>query len=123
VIVTYTAGRQHRDGDVTWETRTAEGPFYHGGRGRVRPGGRLTAGRRTNSWGDTRGRSTHVWFGDLQTAALTALACRREHGRGYLYEVRPAARHVEYAPDGFKTREPLIVIAVLDLDAALGAAM
>jgi len=121
--VTYTAGRYTADGsDVIWETRTAEGPFYHGGRGRIAPGGQLTAGRRANSWGDEKdehGRSPYVYFGDLQTAALTALACRREAGRGYLYEVRPVAGHVELCTDGFKTREPLVVIRRIDPDTAL----
>lgn len=121
--VTYTAGRYTADGsDVIWETRTADGPFYHGGRGRLHAGQQLTAGRRANSWGDEkdeRGRSPYVYFGDLQTAALTALACRRESGRGYLYEVQPVAAHVKLCADGFKTTEPLLVVRVLDLDTTL----
>jgi hypothetical protein len=119
--ITYRAGRYLPGGsDVVWEDRALEGPLYHGGRGRVPVGGKLTAGRRTNSWGDQRGRSTHVYFAqDVATAAETAAACRRESGRGYLYEVTPDADEVELWHDGFRTDQPVTVVARLDLDAAL----
>lgn len=124
--VTYRAGRYATAAEaeagetVIYEERTLEPPFWHGGRGRVPAGGQLTAGRRTNSWGDEPGRSKNVYFAtDIETAALTAKACRKEHGRGYLYEVQPDADQVEYWHDGYRTPQPLTVLRVLDLDAAL----
>lgn len=111
--VTYEYLRQERGGYVE-AAATVAGPFYHGGRGRIRPGGLVVPGRRRNSWGDGPPISTHVWFSaDLDDADLTAQACAREHGRGYLYEVEPTASLVELAIDGLKSTAPLRVVRLI----------
>jgi hypothetical protein len=93
--------------------RTITGPFWHGGRGRLRPGQLIRPGHRTNSWGDHQGKSVEVWFTrDMQVAIDTAQACLNEHGRGYLYEVWPAGPfRPDTDPASFRTAQPLTVIA------------
>jgi hypothetical protein len=94
--------------------RTITGPFWHGGRGRLRPGQLIRPGFRANSWGDHQGKSVEVWFtGDVQVAIDTAQACLDEHGRGYLYQVWPEGpfRPAIDSPASFRSATPLTVIA------------
>lgn len=97
------------DGSYVTHARTITGPFYHGGRARVRAGGTIVPGHRTNSWGDERGIATWVYFStEIETAAAYARATQ-----GYLYEVEPP-REAQWDGSGgdgsYKTREPLTVI-------------
>lgn len=97
------------DGSYVTRKRTVMGPFYHGGRARVRAGGTITPGRRTNSWGDERGHATYVYFStEMETAAAYARATQ-----GHLYEVAPPqeAQWDGSGGDGsYRTREPLTVV-------------
>ncbi len=89
-------------------TKSARGPFYHGGRARVRPGGLIKPGHRTNGWGDFRGRSVYVFFSASRSVAESY---QRSTG-GYLYEVEPTGEITpDTDPDSFKTEHPLRVIA------------
>lgn len=74
-------------GPTGYEDReqTVNGPFYHGGRARLGPGDRLTAGRKTNPWGDEGPRSKFNHFTtDKGTAARYAADTE-----GHVYEVHP----------------------------------
>jgi hypothetical protein len=110
----YKVLRATAGGDYAEETRTIAGPFYHGGRARVRPGALLTAGRKPNSWGDTfdrRGNSVYVYFSAERDTAESYT--RALGARGHLYEVAPTG---EISMDNgggdgaFKTVHPLRVI-------------
>lgn len=91
-----------------YETRDEEiaGPFYHGGRARLGAGGLITAGRRTNPWGDEGPVSTHVYF---TTDIAGAVMYARETG-GRLYEVEPTGDAKPSYGGEFKTEHPLRVI-------------
>lgn len=90
-------------------TKEIKGPFYHGGRSRIRPGGQVTAGRRTNSWGD---EGTNAKYAHLTTNMETAAAYAREHGaRGRLYVVQPTGPvRPGYGSDEYKSEHPLEVV-------------
>lgn len=84
-----------------------EGPFYHGGRARLKPGGLLRAGMPTNSWGDEGPVSTHIHF---STSRGSSADYARETN-GHLYEVEPTGEAKSgYGPDEFKSVHPLRVI-------------
>jgi hypothetical protein len=93
------------------KTFTVEGPLYHGGGRRLRQGAQLTAGRRTNGWGDEGPRSRYVHF---TTRLETAAAYARQTG-GHVYEVEPTGEFsMGYAGDEFKSEHPLSVVRRLD---------
>jgi hypothetical protein len=107
--------RYETQGPTGYEPReeTITGPFYHGGRANLGPGGLIKPKVKPNSWGDDfdeRGRSNHTYFStDRETAASYARALPR----GHLYEVRPTgeAKYDGSSGDGsYKTRHPLEVI-------------
>ena len=99
-------------GDYVTKHDTVEGPFYHGGRANLRPGGMIKPGQRPNSWGDTfdaRGRSVHTYFAhEPETAAAYA----RETG-GHMYEVEPTGKVTFDGSGGdgsWRSEHPLRVI-------------
>jgi hypothetical protein len=99
------------EGGYVERTHEIEGPLYHGGARRLREGAQLTAGRRTNGWGDEGARSTYVHFSTrLETAAAYA-----ERTGGHVYEVEPTGEFaMGYAGDEFKSVHPLNVVRRLD---------
>jgi len=92
-------------------TETITAPLFHGGRARLAPGELITPGRKPNSWGDTPGRSTHVYF---TTERDTSLSYAHRLGScGRLYEVEPTGTFTFDACGGtgaFKSAEPLRVV-------------
>jgi hypothetical protein len=104
MILRYTAQTSRGYEDCEQEIA---GPFYHGGRARLRPGDALTTGRRTNSWGDEGPVSAYVHFtDDMACAAVYAQQCR-----GRLYEVEPTGEaRPGYGSGEFKSAHPLRVV-------------
>jgi len=98
-------------------TMTITGPLFHGGRASLAPGALIAPGRRPNSWGDTPGRSTHVFF---STELDTSLSYAHRLGtRGRLYEVEPTGAFTFDScggPGAFKTAEPLRVVREVPRD-------
>jgi ribosomal protein S18 acetylase RimI-like enzyme/2'-5' RNA ligase len=101
-------------GPTGYETnrKRVHGPFYHGGRAKLGPGGLITPGRKPNSWGDEfdeRGRSIHTYFAtDPSTAASYARSTK-----GHMYEVEPTGESKRDGSGGdgaFKSKHPLRVI-------------
>jgi rifampin ADP-ribosylating transferase len=87
--------------------REVDGPFYHGGRARLGPGGELRPGFKTNPWGDEGPKSTHVHF---TTDPWAAAEYARQSG-GHLYEVEPTGEGLPgYGGDEFKSKHPLRVV-------------
>lgn len=91
------------------EERSVSGPLYHGGRANLGPGGMLSPGRKTNSWGDEGDKSSHVYF---TTEQETAASYARELGkRGRVYEVEPTGEfRQDYNGSDYKSKHPLRVV-------------
>jgi hypothetical protein len=107
---TYTA-QTYGDGGYVEKTFTVEGPLYHGGGRRLREGAQLTAGRRTNGWGDEGPKSRYV---HMTTRLETAAAYARQTG-GHVYEVEPTRDFsLGYAGDEYKTEHPVNVVRRLE---------
>jgi rifampin ADP-ribosyltransferase len=99
------------DGGYVEKTFTVEGPLYHGGGKRLREGAQLTAGRRTNGWGDEGARSRYIHF----TTRLETAAAYAERTGGHVYVVEPTGEFaMGYAGDEFKTVHPLTVVRRLE---------
>lgn len=93
------------------QTCTITGPLFHGGRASLVPGQLINPGRKPNSWGDTPGRSTHVYFSTERDTSLSY--SHRLGARGRLYEVELTGAFTFDAcggPGAFKTAEPLRVV-------------
>ena len=109
---TYTA-ETYGDTPGEYVTRefTLEGPLYHGGGKRLREGAQLTAGRRTNPWGDEGPKSRYVHF----TTSLDVAAAYARQTGGHVYEVEPTGEFaIGYSGEEYKTEHPLNVVRRLD---------
>lgn len=84
------------------------GPLYHGSRSRrLGPGDMLTAGQRTNPWGDEGVRSRFVHF----TTNLHTAAAYAEQAGGAVYEVVPTGDFRQgYDGNEYKSEHPLRVV-------------
>jgi len=105
---TYTA-ETYGDTPGEYVTRefTITGPLYHGGGRRLREGDQLTAGRRTNPWGDEGARSRYVHF----TTRLDVAAEYARQSGGHVFEVEPTGPFsVGYGGEEYKTEHPLNVV-------------
>jgi GNAT superfamily N-acetyltransferase len=91
--------------------QTVTGPFYHGSRVRLRPGGMIKPGQKPD-WGDEfdeRGRTIHTYF---STEPETAISYARA-SHGHLYEVEPTGEARWDAGGGagsYKSKHPLRII-------------
>jgi hypothetical protein len=104
-------GLTYGDEGYVEKTFTVEGPLYHGGGKRLRAGAQLTAGRRTNGWGDEGPRSRYVHF---TTSLATAAEYARQTG-GDVYEVEPTGEFAQgYNGGEYKSMQPLSVLRRLD---------
>lgn len=110
-MISYRVTVQDADG-YREVSRTASGPFYHGGRARLAPGGLVKPGHKTNSWGDIQGRSREVFF----SASFEVAAAYARSTGGRLYEVEPAGEcRPDVDPDSFRSDFPLRVIRRVEL--------
>jgi hypothetical protein len=108
---TYTAETYGENGGYVTREFTIEGPLYHGGGKRLRQGAQLTAGRRTNPWGDEGPKSRYVHF----TTRLEVAAAYARQSGGHVYEVEPTGDFaIGYGGEEYKTEHPMNVVRRLD---------
>ncbi|PPS89593.1 NAD(+)--rifampin ADP-ribosyltransferase [Streptomyces sp. MH60] len=104
---TFTAQTYGENGGYVEKTFTVEGPLYHGGGRRLREGAQLTAGRRTNPWGDEGPRSRYVHF----TTRLDVAAAYARQSGGHVYVVEPTGDFtIGYSGEEYKSVHPLTVV-------------
>jgi mRNA-degrading endonuclease RelE of RelBE toxin-antitoxin system len=101
------------DGGYVDKDYEVQGPLYHGGGKRLKPGDTIRPGRKSNypNWGDEPGKSTHVYF----TPRKDTAASYAQQTGGHVYEVEPTGDfRMDHNVDDYKTKHPLTVVRRLE---------